>query len=39
LKLEGLQGGLLPIMPQAQEICGCVVEEVHGNFRETGEPL
>ncbi len=34
------QGGLLPIMQQAQEICGCVDEEVQRYISEkTGNPL
>lgn len=34
------QGGLLPIMQQAQEICGCVDEEVQNYISEkTGAPV
>ncbi len=37
---KDVQGGLLPIMQQAQEICGCVDEEVQRHISEkTGEPL
>lgn len=33
-------GGLLPIMQQAQEICGCVDEDVQRHLSEkTGQPL
>ncbi|MEL7602352.1 MAG: NAD(P)H-dependent oxidoreductase subunit E [Bacillota bacterium] len=37
---KDVQGGLLPIMQQAQEICGCVDEEVQRHISEkTGKPL
>ncbi len=34
------QGGLLPIMQQAQDICGCLDEDVQQHISEkTGQPL
>lgn len=37
---KDVQGGLLPIMQQAQEICGCVAEEVQQHISEkTGKPI
>lgn len=34
------QGGLLPIMQQAQDICGCLDEEVQRHISEqTGQPM
>ena len=37
---KDVQGGLLPIMQQAQEICGCVDEEVQRHISgKTGKPL
>lgn len=39
-KWKDEQGGLLPIMQQAQEICGCLDEEVQRYLSDkTGEPL
>lgn len=37
---KDVQGGLLPIMQQAQEICGCVDEEVQRHISDkTGKPI
>ena len=39
-KWKDEQGGLLPIMQQAQELCGCLDEEVQRFISErTGQPL
>lgn len=37
---KGEQGGLLPIMQHAQEVCGCISEDVqHYISQKTGEPV